>query len=176
MEKTLLTLFCLAFALNSADALVVLMPKLTSPENCPKHLQVIAKPDKKDADFVTILVRFKPREYKPYIGRVKTTFRLELAHEGETLFRSGLKTQKAKAGFTTTRFRIRKSSLRESELTVSSHLFERDGTPTVGGGVIYEISLKGWITPGAKAQKPQPAPGIQIDLAPIPAIPAIPGR
>jgi hypothetical protein len=171
MEKTLLTLFCLAFALNSADALVVLMPKLTSPENCPKHLQVIAKPDKKDADFVTISVRFKPCEYEPYIAQVKATVWLELAHEGETLFRSGLSTKIAKDGFKTARFRIRKSALRESELTVSSHLFEKDGTPTVGGGVIYEIPLKGWSEPQGKAEKRQIAPGIKIELAPVPAIP-----
>ncbi|MFT4587188.1 MAG: hypothetical protein ACI9VS_002193 [Candidatus Binatia bacterium] len=171
MKKTLFSILVLAFVLNSAQALVALMPKLTSPENCPKHLQVTAKPDKKDTDFVTISVRFKPREYEPYIGRVKATFWLNLSHKGETLFRSGLSTKIAKDGFTTARFRIRKSALRESELTVSSHLFERDGTPTIGGAVIYEIPLKGWITPRDKAAKPEPAPGIEIELAPVPAIP-----
>ena len=176
MKKTLPALACLTFTVISSEALVTLMPKLTSPESCPEHLQVTAKPDKTDADFVTVSVRFKPREYAPYIGRVKATIWLELNHEGETVLRSGLSTKIAKDGFTTAYFRIRKSALRESELTVSSHLFEKDGTPTIGGGVIYEIPLKGWITPRDKAAKPEAAPGIEIELAPVPAIPAFPGR
>lgn len=169
MKKTLLALLCLSFSLASTQALTI-MTTLRSPEECPKHLQITAKPDKKDADFVNVSVRFKPREHEPYIGRVKAAFSLKLAHKGETLFSSGLRTQKARDGFTTCHFRIRKSSLRESELTVSSSLFEKDGTPTVGGGVIYAIPLKGWIEPRGGVDKPQTAAGIQIELEPQPAI------
>jgi len=175
MKKKVLTLLCVYSSLASTQALTS-MTTLRSPEECPKHLQVTATPDKKDADFVNISVRFKPQEYKPYTGRIKATIWLELGHDGETLFRSGLSTRIAKDGYTTARFRIRKSALRESELTVSPHLFERDGTPTIGGGVIYEIPLKGWITPRDNAATPPASSGIEIELTPIPAIPVFPGR
>lgn len=172
MKKTWLSLICLAFTFNSARALT-LIQRLDGPESCPKHLQITAKPDKKDADFVQVSVRFKPREYEPCIGRVKATIWLKLAHEGETLLSSGLSTRKAKDGFATTRFRIRKSSLGASELTVSSHLYERDGTPTVGGGVTYEVPLRNLGEPRDTSAKSRIAPGINIELAPVPPIPPI---
>lgn len=171
MKKTLLALHCLVCSLASTQALTIITA-LRSPGECPKHLQITAEPGAKDAKFVTVSVRFKPDEPDPYKSRVKADCHLSLIHNGETLFRSGLKTDK-KDGFTTCRFRLHKDSMRESVLTVSSSLFEKDGHPTIGGGVIYEIPLKGWMIPRENAERTSASPGIEIELD---AIPAIPGR
>ncbi len=117
--------------------------KISAPADCPKNLQITSRTDSKDADFVVMSVRFKPRESNRYKGRIKATCWLDLANDGQILLKSELKTT-VKAGFTTCSFRIHGNALRGSRLNVSSHPFEKDGEATVGGGAIYEVHLAGW--------------------------------
>ena len=117
--------------------------EIASPAGCPENLQITSAPDEKNSSWVIISVRFKPREPDLYKGRVTAGFGLLLLEGDRTLLKSELKTS-VKDGFTRARFRIHRAALAASQLNVSSHLHEKDGLPTVGGGVFYRVRLSGW--------------------------------
>ena len=46
---------------------------------------------------------------------------------------------------TTYRFKVSSEFAKHSKFYLSTHLHEKDGHPTLGGGVLYEISLAGFV-------------------------------
>ncbi len=60
--KTRLLISAVLLVLCANTQALTLFHKIGSPGGCPENLQITAKPDSRNPDFVKLSVRFKPRE------------------------------------------------------------------------------------------------------------------
>jgi hypothetical protein len=147
----LATGLAVAVFISDADAITEI-GDITSPKECGDHLKVTAE---RSADkLIRYVVRINPETVTSagqlYSGRVKSSAYLELASANENLASVAVEPQIAKRE-TEFRFRIAEHLAERSTLIISTNLYEKDGMPTLGGGVVYRIALKGF-PPSAKAQ------------------------
>jgi hypothetical protein len=80
----------------------------------------------------------------PYEGRVTAVGHLDLSSDGKQLAAIQLNAEKENKE-TIFRFSIAESRAETSKLTLNTHLHEKDGRPTFGGGQTFAISLHGFL-------------------------------
>ncbi len=111
--------------------------------DCPPNLKLKIEPPRADREMALVTVVLTPNAPEGYRGRVDTTVRLRTTRDDAPQFAGKLATIR-QGESVHCRFQIHPAALRQTKLTVSTSLREKDGHPTVGGGVIYEIDLRGF--------------------------------
>jgi hypothetical protein len=128
------------FFATSADADLVLL-KITAPDHCPEGMEIASKP--KDG-MIAFTVRVDPDKIsgnESYAGRIKSTGFLEISAAGKRIAYTRLHEHVA-GKETLFQFRISEFAMESSQLHIGTHLFEKDGHPTLGGGVAMQIWLR----------------------------------
>lgn len=168
----------LLFATNSSATPEILKVTITSPKHLPDYVQIEATPlDDGLIKFAVRLHKEKAAHVDHdtlYRGRVSVTALLELANATEgKLARTSIEADRDVYGvhqgdpvltiakpdressskevepLTTFRFEIQKDLAAHSKLYINTSLHEKDGHPTLGGGIHYEIALAGFISADA---------------------------
>ena len=103
-------------------------------------------PARQSNGLMTVSVTFTPAAPEPYRDRIKAFGQLTVKLAGKAIAVSPLESEQ-KAGTFTMTCRLAREAFADSELMLSTQLYEQDGLPTVGGGVVYKIKLKG-LRPG----------------------------
>ena len=145
MKFTLIILLAGLFLVSPAKALTV-MQKVDSTRNCPEslHVQISALKGKPDLFIVELL--FLPEPADTHSLRV---FNKLMVMKGDELIADVPLDVILDGQQFRSQFRIHRSALEQSKVTVSMYVVERagGGMPVLGGGQVYEISLKGFIEP-----------------------------
>lgn len=141
MKLTFNILFLGLFVSSQAIALNV-MQKVNSPENCPESLQVQISSLNGTLDQFKVEILFLPEPGDTKTVRVFN--KLMVIKDGEVLADAPLDLIKEGQYFRS-QFRLHRSALEQSKVSVSMYLVGRGNVPVLGGGYIYEISLKGFI-------------------------------
>ena len=142
MKTILLFALSLIACTNHALALID-FGEIHSPDQLPKGLLVKSVPNRETNGLITVAVTFAPDAPELYRDRVKVFGQLTVNLAGKLIAESQLKSAQTAGTFTMT-FRLAREAFPESELRLSTQLYEKDGLPTVGGGVIYKINLQGF--------------------------------
>jgi hypothetical protein len=124
-----------------ASSGVILSFEVNSPRDCGENLRVETQPSRSDKGLVSVSVTFTPNVPGSYSGRVKAFGKLVVKHKNETIAVSNLEATQ-KAGVFTFAFQLARDAFRDSELILSSVLYEENGLATVGGGEKCRLRLK----------------------------------
>jgi hypothetical protein len=112
-------------------------------KECGENIRVNTQPSRSDKGLISVSVTFTPIAWEPQVGRVKAFGELLVKNGDETIAVSGLESTQ-KAGVFTFTFRLARDAFRNSELTLSSILYEGDGLAIVEGREDYRVHLKGF--------------------------------
>lgn len=131
--------------IQRADGLHRLM-KVREPRECPKGLKIESQT--LDGGMIGFDVTVDAEEIAQpgelYRGRVRSHAYLDLSSKGKPLgfLRLHGSPEGRRTGYW---FRLTPDAARESELQVGTALFEKDGHPTLGGGVTLQITLAAFL-------------------------------
>ena len=123
---------------------------------CGENIRVETQPSRSDKGLISVSVTFAPTAPEPYRGRVKAFGKLVVKKGDETIAVSNLESTQ-KAGLFKFTFQLARDAFRNSELTLSSVLYEDNGLATVGGAEEYRLHLKGF-QPSEQSKVEQAAP------------------
>ena len=141
--KAVLSIALMFLASIGASSGVTLCFEVNTLKECGENIRVETQPSRSDKGLISVSVTFAPTAPEPYRGRVKALGKLVVKNGDETIAVSNLEwTQKA--GVFKLTFQLARDAFRNSELTLSSVLYEEDGLATVGGGEEYRLHLKGF--------------------------------
>ena len=136
-------LLCL-ICIPQAQALTV-FHTLETPEACPDHLQIECRPNSRDQTLQTLHIRYDPHEPELYRDRQRVFAILEIRNaKNELQQRLSLEVNR-KGSVHSARLSLAPKLFAQAKLTLSTQLYEKDGHPTVGGGIIYEIPLANFL-------------------------------
>jgi hypothetical protein len=102
-----------------------------------------------------VTIQFTPEVSANYRERVKAFGQLNVKLGEKTIAIASLKAVQKSDAFVFS-FQLAGDAFEASELTLSTQLYERDGHPTLGGGEVYQLRLKGF--PPTDKAKAKPAP------------------
>ncbi len=166
MKILLSILLTSLFITSSVDALTVLN-RVDSPRQCPDSLQIKITALKGKPDQFKVEILFVPEPAATHTVRVFN--KLMVLHDEKLLADAPLDVIRDGHQYRS-QLRLHKDALEHSKVSVSMYLVERNGMPILGGGHIYEISLKGFIFPQLEDE---PESGTQQPLIentlPVPA-------
>jgi hypothetical protein len=143
MKFKFAALFAGLFLVSSANALNV-THKVDSPGVCPDSLQVKIAALNGKPDLFQVEILFLPEPGGNHSARVFN--KLMVLKDGELLADAPLDVILDGRQFRS-QFRLHRSALEQSKVTVSMYLVGGGDIPVLGGGQIYEISLKGFLVP-----------------------------
>jgi hypothetical protein len=140
-------LFAVAIALmpyQIANA-VLTLSKIQAPEDCPDGLTIKTTAKNGMIEFdVSIDVEKIANAGELYKGRVKSKAHLDISMSPEQKLAyvqlQGMPDSKP----TRYHFSVAPPVIKSSKLYLSTSLFEKDGDPTLGGGVTIEVQLEGF--------------------------------
>ena len=127
-----------------------------SPKECGESVRVETKASRRGEGLVSVSLIFKPTVPDLYRDRVKA-FGVFVVKSGEETIAVSQLESAGKEGVFTFTFELARDAFRNSELTLSSQLFGKDGKPTLGGGEVYRLHLRGF-QPGAQTTAEPGAP------------------
>ena len=155
--KTIL-LFAFSFlALTRSVLGVTLLLEIDSPAKCPENLRIETRLSRGNAGLVSVTVRCAPTAPESYRGRVKAFVELRVKSGDKTNAVANLESTQRRDVFEFS-FRLGRDAFRDSELTITSVLYEKDGTATVGGGEVYRVRLNGFAAGEQPVAEPNAAP------------------
>jgi hypothetical protein len=152
MRPTLSFAWILLASINSVLG-VTLSFDINSPEDCGQTVGVETRVSRSHKGLVAVSVTFTPTVPDSYQGRVKAFGELLLKSGEATLAVSKLESTQKNGVFTFT-FELAPEAFRNSELTLTSQLYEKDGMATLGGGMICRLHLEGF-QPGNESTQPR---------------------
>ncbi len=164
MRKTLLLSLIASIFLGylSSSLGVTLSLEIGSPKECPENLRVETQTSHDHEGLISVSVSFRPTAPELYRNRVRALGELMVKSGDRIVVVSNLESTQ-KAGAFKFMFQLARDAFRDSEFTISSQLYEKDGTATVGGGEVYRLHLKGF-QPGEQSHAEQ-------SVAPLPRAP-----
>ena len=133
------TLLC-----GRSSSAVVMLLKIDSPEQCPEGVTISSKA--RDG-MIQFDVAIDPEQVahagELYKGRVRSSAFLDIVSGQEKVAFVSLdgNTEKNQTRYF---FRLSPAAVKSSELQLGVSLYEKDGHPTVGGGVSLQIKLAGF--------------------------------
>lgn len=143
MSKTLTSamITSIFLAWTSSSLGVTISFEIDSPKECPKNLHLDVQPSRNHEGLISVSVRFTPTAPELYRDRVVAFGELTVKDGDKRIAISKLASTQ-KAGVFKFTFQLARNAFRDSELTLSSQLYEKDGIATVGGGEVYRLHLK----------------------------------
>lgn len=141
--KLLLAVVLVAFIASPVAALSI-FTKIGGPRECPDNLQIEVKPAARAPGLHTVSVHFTPREFQNFDGTTGAVCILTVNTAETPVARVRVHFTKHRSEWSGS-FNLHPSTFATSEVRISSHLIARDGLPIVGGGIIYEVALRGFL-------------------------------
>lgn len=122
----------------------LMLHKIATPEQCPEGVTIKSKAREGMIEFdVAIDPEQVAHAGELYKGRVKSSAFLDIVAGGEKLAFVNLQGTTEKQ-WTQYFFCVSPSAMKSTELQLGVSLYEKDGFPTLGGGVGMQIKLAGF--------------------------------
>jgi hypothetical protein len=122
---------------------VLTLSTIMSPKDCPDGLTIRTKANKGMIDIdVSVDAEKLANAGELYKGRVNARADLDIATSGGQKVASVRLQGATKDKLTSYHFTIAPSVIKSSRLYLNTNLFEKDGTPTMGGGVTMDVQLE----------------------------------
>ncbi len=120
---------------------------INRPEACPDHLDIRVKTHSREPNLQTLRLSYEPHEPELYQGRQRVFAVLEIRNAEKDLQQRLSLEVNRKGKVHSASLSIAPELFAHAKLTLSTQLYEKDGHPTVGGGIIYEIPLTHFFKP-----------------------------
>jgi len=142
--KITIVVFLAVLGLTSQVMGLTRLITITSPKGCPEHLRINVQPIEGSQDQYQVDWVHTPMQHASHQDRVRMHGNLRVIQAGQLLASVPVRVSQKEGAMQGT-FKLHRQAFESSRLILSTYLEDSHGIAMVGGGVVMEITLKGFL-------------------------------